>query len=317
MTQKKQSDDEVSKVDSTVFSERLRRMRNDRGWTLESLSFRSGLSCPTLSKMENGTNPKLDSVVKLADALDVSIDYLAGRKELSPQDIVEATGLQKKSVANILSISKGQDIWESDIHKRYQKISDNCEFLPERSVVNEMLQLTSMLKQIREYFGPTKFENFKFSDKALELCEKYSDFEETHKILMEKNTVQFHCDLDRIVLDKILADWTLIKLIGDYIRSCDYDTPSELEHTHYEIDAIIEKKIWGYIQNLRKTYSADPQIAVVQYPEEDKNKINSIYLTIPPLEREKLSEKQMKETGDGLLDSVLFGEYLDKLERDT
>lgn len=267
--------------------------------------------------MENGANPKLDSVVKLADALDVSIDHLAGRSELSLQDMMDATGLDKKSISNVVSVSKGQDLWDSDICRRYQKISDKEEFLPERSVVNKLLNLTSMLNQIRDYYGPTKFEGFKFSDKTLELCEKYSDFEETHKILMEKNSVEFHRSLDRIVLDKILGDWTLIKLIGDYIRSCDMDTPSEMEQTHYEIDAIVEKKIWNYIQNLRKTYSSDPEVCVLQYPEEDQNRINELYLSIPSKDRDRLKEEYMKRTSDELIRTVQLDEYLSRLERDT
>ncbi len=317
MTQEKQSEKDVSKDDDGVFSERLRKLRNERGWTLESLSYRTGLSCPTLSKMENGANPKLDSVVKLADALDVSIDHLAGRSELSLQDMMDATGLDKKSISNVVSVSKGQDLWDSDICRRYQKISDKEEFLPERSVVNKMLNLTSMLNQIRDYYGPTKFEGFKFSDKTLELCEKYSDFEETHKILMEKNSVEFHRSLDMIVLDKILGDWTLIKLIGDYIRSCDMDTPSEMEQTHYEIDAIVEKKIWNYIQNLRKTYLSDPEVCVLQYPEEDQNRINELYLSIPSKDRDRLKEEHMKRTSDELIRTVQLDEYLSRLERDT
>ena len=49
------------------FAETIRRYRKERGWTLEALSKRAGLSVAQLSKLETGkSEPSIDSLRKLA-----------------------------------------------------------------------------------------------------------------------------------------------------------------------------------------------------------------------------------------------------------
>jgi len=55
---------------------RLRDIRVQRGLTQEELSQNAGLSATHISRMEHGQGMSLDSVVALADALDVSLDYV-------------------------------------------------------------------------------------------------------------------------------------------------------------------------------------------------------------------------------------------------
>ncbi len=60
----------------------LKELRKQKGWTQERLARESNISYHTLIKLEqNGIkNPKIETVVKLADALEVSLDELVGRK---------------------------------------------------------------------------------------------------------------------------------------------------------------------------------------------------------------------------------------------
>ncbi len=60
----------------------LVKLRKQKGWTQERLAIESGISYNTLIKLErNGIkNPKIETVIKLADALEVSLDDLVGRK---------------------------------------------------------------------------------------------------------------------------------------------------------------------------------------------------------------------------------------------
>lgn len=58
---------------------RVRDLRESRGWTREKLAARSGVSYPTLARLEGGQTPSLHSLVLLADALNVSLDELVGR----------------------------------------------------------------------------------------------------------------------------------------------------------------------------------------------------------------------------------------------
>ena len=55
----------------------LRRLREDRGLTMEALAFKSGVSISSLGRIELGrTSAAWATVVQVADALDVSMSRL-------------------------------------------------------------------------------------------------------------------------------------------------------------------------------------------------------------------------------------------------
>jgi len=59
----------------------LAKMRKEKGLTQEGLARKANISYHTLIKLESGgiKNPKIETVIKLADVLEISIDKLAGR----------------------------------------------------------------------------------------------------------------------------------------------------------------------------------------------------------------------------------------------
>jgi transcriptional regulator with XRE-family HTH domain len=67
----------------TLFGRRLRELRDKRGWTQEELSERAKVPAAMISHFETGVRgaPSADNLVKLANALEVTIDYLLGRSE--------------------------------------------------------------------------------------------------------------------------------------------------------------------------------------------------------------------------------------------
>jgi transcriptional regulator with XRE-family HTH domain len=65
---------------SEVFPERLRSARDKRGLNQGDLAKRAGLQASAISHFETGTRkPSFDNLRRLADALDVTTDYLLGR----------------------------------------------------------------------------------------------------------------------------------------------------------------------------------------------------------------------------------------------
>ena len=67
---------------SDVFPVRLRAAREKRGLTQGELGKRAGLQVSAISHFETGTRkPSFDNLHRLADALDVTTDYLLGRTE--------------------------------------------------------------------------------------------------------------------------------------------------------------------------------------------------------------------------------------------
>lgn len=61
----------------------LVKIRKQKGWSQEKLAVESGISYNTIIKIERGgiKNPKIETVIKLADALGISIDTLVGNKK--------------------------------------------------------------------------------------------------------------------------------------------------------------------------------------------------------------------------------------------
>lgn len=61
-----------------MYLKNLAKLRKQKGWSQEKLAVESGISYNTIIKIERGgiKNPKIDTVIKLAKALNVSIDKL-------------------------------------------------------------------------------------------------------------------------------------------------------------------------------------------------------------------------------------------------
>jgi transcriptional regulator with XRE-family HTH domain len=76
----------IQGLDMTIFAERLRLLRQARNITQARLAELVGVSARVYNRWEKGGNvPHFDTIVKIADILQVSLDELAGRKEPSPE----------------------------------------------------------------------------------------------------------------------------------------------------------------------------------------------------------------------------------------
>jgi transcriptional regulator with XRE-family HTH domain len=60
----------------------LKALRTQKGWSQEKLAREANISYHTLIKLEQSgiKNPRIETVIKLADALEVSLDELVGRE---------------------------------------------------------------------------------------------------------------------------------------------------------------------------------------------------------------------------------------------
>lgn len=63
---------------SRGYLKNLKKLRKQKGWSQEKLAREAGISYQTLIKIEQGRikNPKLETLMKLAKSLDVSVDEL-------------------------------------------------------------------------------------------------------------------------------------------------------------------------------------------------------------------------------------------------
>ncbi len=67
---------------------KIRELRRTRGWSLEELSHRSGLSISHLSALETGNrkSPSVDLIYDLSEALHVSMYYFMDQKVIQPSE---------------------------------------------------------------------------------------------------------------------------------------------------------------------------------------------------------------------------------------
>ncbi len=65
-----------------MIGKQLKELRRNKGWSQQRLAGESGLSFNTITRIEQGIgdSPTLKTLIKLADALGVGLDELAGRK---------------------------------------------------------------------------------------------------------------------------------------------------------------------------------------------------------------------------------------------
>ncbi|MFZ4897298.1 helix-turn-helix domain-containing protein [Enterococcus durans] len=64
------------------FGERLKQLRNSRGWTQSQFGEKINVTKASISGYENGTrSPDKETLVKIAEIFNVSVDYLLGRTD--------------------------------------------------------------------------------------------------------------------------------------------------------------------------------------------------------------------------------------------
>ena len=64
-----------------MYLKNLSKLRKEKELTQEGLARKANISYHTIIKLESGNikNPKIETVIKLSEALEVSMDKLAGR----------------------------------------------------------------------------------------------------------------------------------------------------------------------------------------------------------------------------------------------
>lgn len=70
------------------FGNRLRRIREERGLSVQDLATRAGVPYNSIYRVEHGMHAsvRLDVAKKIAQALGVTLDYLAGMYEATPAE---------------------------------------------------------------------------------------------------------------------------------------------------------------------------------------------------------------------------------------
>lgn len=95
-----------------TFAERLKELRKEKQLTVEQLANNIGSAKSTISRYENGREPKGDIIRLLTEYFDVSIDYLMGVSDIRTPNIENTNKDLKLSpeVETIAAHLEGKDI---------------------------------------------------------------------------------------------------------------------------------------------------------------------------------------------------------------
>ena len=63
-----------------MIAENVKKYRKKLGLSQDALARKADITYSSLLKIENGNDPRVSSLIKIADALNVSLDELVGRK---------------------------------------------------------------------------------------------------------------------------------------------------------------------------------------------------------------------------------------------
>lgn len=92
-----------------AFKDRLRQLREDRGITQKQCAEELSVSYDNYNKWENGSSPNFDTLVKIANFFNVTIDYLLGAsdtKKPENDDINKRLGLSDKAIYALEELHK-------------------------------------------------------------------------------------------------------------------------------------------------------------------------------------------------------------------
>ena len=77
-----------------ALGERIKELRKEHGWSQAELGVRGGIDSQRISRYEGGKiTPSVDALVRLAEALDASVDYLV--RDDMPRQVLDGHDLGK------------------------------------------------------------------------------------------------------------------------------------------------------------------------------------------------------------------------------
>ena len=130
----------------SVFSERLRALRCEKGILQSAIAIELGVKANSYSTYENGREPNYDMLIKIAKYYDVSIDYLLGLSNVKKSNptiaaISAQTGLSEWAIDNLME--------ETQTFRDYSKITFEARVAKHHKsyldLVNVLLESHSLL----------------------------------------------------------------------------------------------------------------------------------------------------------------------------
>ena len=192
-----------------ILAERLMNLLEDRDMTQKELAEKSNTSTSSISewlKWENTREPKVGSLLPVAKALGVSMDYLLGAEECktpSNNEIHKITGLSDGAIESLVSVNRRTGTDDGTAAKRLAA----CNFLLERMNDTELFE-----SMYRYLLGEFYFSKNKKDLGATVLYSKDPQSEETEVLSFAEN-------YSHVYFSKVLQELSLLKKTADEVKA--------------------------------------------------------------------------------------------------
>lgn len=151
----------------SVFSERLRNARVEKGIKQAEIAEKLGVSVQSYSAYENGREPNYDILLKIAKILDVEASYLIGESDYKHSlnsDICSVTGLSERAVEVLAWWKKLGDTPSSYVHNEDGTIVEmknlNGEPVKYADIISELIEDYSAAEDMKNYVNEDAFYTF-------------------------------------------------------------------------------------------------------------------------------------------------------------
>lgn len=110
------------------FSERFRQLKEEKqGMTLKELSAQLDISVPNLSYYMKGREPNYDTLIKISDYFNVTVDWLVGRTDArnsAQSSIISEIEMQLQLDSNDKLSGKNRELFSYNVHNLYSAMID-------------------------------------------------------------------------------------------------------------------------------------------------------------------------------------------------
>ena len=146
----------------SYFGNSLKRIRKEKGITQEALALKLGVTKGMISQYENGNRePKLDTIKKIAAALDCNMNVLISKEtilDIIQEEKTEKEQIEKLSTFYQLSTNEIAEIIENYIMYHYGSYDDNKEIIDIFSKLN-ILGRDKVIQYASDLLENPKYQN--------------------------------------------------------------------------------------------------------------------------------------------------------------
>ncbi|ADQ05544.1 helix-turn-helix domain protein [Caldicellulosiruptor owensensis OL] len=157
-----------------MFGERLRMLRNEKGFTMQQMAEMLGITIGSWAKYErNEAEPSFDKLVKIADIFNVSVDFLLGRTNVRNDKLGNNETNIKNYIVDIEKIIIENPSALYCFQTNFETVLEN--FSKEIISENQLQPLLEALNDLVIYFNDLtrlKSENKKINKEILTYHEK-------------------------------------------------------------------------------------------------------------------------------------------------